>query len=49
MVSRGLGDFSFKKNKYETVENQMVTACPEIKQIQKKDIDFIFMGCDGLW
>lgn len=27
----------------------MVTADPEIVQIQKKDIDYILLGCDGIW
>jgi len=26
-----------------------MSAYPEVKQIRKKDIDFIFMGCDGVW
>jgi protein phosphatase 2C family protein 2/3 len=48
-VSRGLGDFPYKNNKHEKLENQIVTADPEIRQIQKKDIDYILMGCDGIW
>lgn len=27
----------------------MVTAEPDIRQINRKDIDYIFLGCDGLW
>lgn len=27
----------------------MVTADPEIVQIQKNDIDYILLGCDGIW
>ena len=49
LVSRGLGDFPYKSNKYEKLENQMVTAEPDIRQINRKDIDYIFLGCDGLW
>lgn len=28
MVSRGLGDFPYKKNQYQKIENQIVTADP---------------------
>lgn len=49
MVSRGLGDFPYKNNKYQKIENQIVTANPEIKQILRKDVDYILMGCDGIW
>lgn len=49
MTSRGLGDFPYKNNKYEKIENQMITAEPDIVQIQKKDIDYILLGCDGIW
>lgn len=48
-VSRGFGDFNYKKNKYEKKENQMVIAFPEVRKVSRKDVDFIFMGCDGVW
>ena len=48
-VTRGLGDFSFKRNPYEKKENQIITAFPEVKKIKRCGIDFIFLGCDGLW
>ena len=27
----------------------MITANPDLKVINNKDIDFIIMGCDGIW
>lgn len=27
----------------------MITANPDVKVINNKDIDFIIMGCDGIW
>ena len=27
----------------------MITANPDIKVIENRDIDFIIMGCDGIW
>lgn len=27
----------------------MITAFPDVEVIENKDIDFIIMGCDGIW
>lgn len=27
----------------------MISANPDIKKIENKNIDFIIMGCDGIW
>ena len=27
----------------------MITAKPDIKKIKNENIDFIIMGCDGIW
>ena len=27
----------------------MITVYPEIKKIKNSHIDFIIMGCDGIW
>lgn len=27
----------------------MITADPDIKKIKNQNIDFIIMGCDGIW
>jgi len=48
-VSRGLGDFRFKKNL--SPSEQIVTCIPEIS-IHKRSDDadqFVVMGCDGIW
>jgi serine/threonine protein phosphatase PrpC len=48
-LSRALGDLNFKSDKTLKPECQMITANPDIKKIDNKDIDFIIMGCDGIW
>ena len=30
-------------------EEQMITAFPDVMVIQNKNLDFIIMGCDGIW
>lgn len=48
-VSRGLGDFRYKKNL--SPSEQIVTCIPEIS-IHKRSNDadqFVVMGCDGIW
>jgi serine/threonine protein phosphatase PrpC len=49
-LSRALGDFEYKKNKFVGIEEQMVTCIPEIK-IEKltKKTDFVIIACDGIW
>ena len=27
----------------------MITANPDFKKIDNKNVDFIIMGCDGIW
>ena len=49
LVSRGFGDFEYKKGLKEKPDNQIVTVVPEIMSIMNKGIDYIFMGCDGVW
>jgi len=48
-VSRGLGDFRYKRN--QSPEEQIVTCVPEISIHERcNDADqFIVMGCDGIW
>lgn len=48
-LSRALGDFSFKKNKNLKVHEQIVIAVPDIIKIPRKGVEFIIMGCDGIW
>jgi len=50
-VSRGLGDFRFKKNlQQKNPEDQIVTCVPEITVKPRSEVDqFILLGCDGIW
>ena len=49
-LTRGFGDLEYKQNKSLKPEEQMITANPDIKIIDyNKDIDFIIIGCDGIW
>ena len=49
-LARALGDLGFKSN-YEIGRNeQSVISYPEITKISNmENIDFIIMGCDGIW
>lgn len=44
-----MGDFEYKKDKSLKPEQQMITVNPDVKKIKNKNIDFIIMGCDGIW
>lgn len=49
-LTRAIGDLAFKKNTNLKFFEQAVTAYPEITKIKlTTDIDFIVMGCDGVW
>lgn len=48
-MSRSLGDLEYKQNKKIKAEEQMITAFPEIIEDSLNDVDFIFIGCDGVW
>ena len=49
-LTRGFGDLEYKQNKNLKPEEQMITADPDIKIIDySKDIDFVIIGCDGIW
>lgn len=49
-LSRALGDFLFKRNAKKPVEEQIVTALPdvEVRDITQ-DLEFIVLACDGIW
>lgn len=49
-LSRALGDFDYKSNPNISLENQIITALPDIRirQISASD-DFLVLGCDGIW
>lgn len=49
-LSRAIGDFTFKKNKRLPAKEQAVTAFPDVRvQTVSPKMDFIVMGCDGIW
>ena len=48
-LSRSLGDLEYKQNKKVLPEDQMITAFPELTTSNLQDVDFIFLGCDGVY
>ena len=49
-LARGFGDLEYKQNKNLKPEEQMITANPDIKVVDfTNDIDFVIIGCDGIW
>lgn len=49
-VARAMGDFSFKREKKMTAEEQQVTCNPEIRKFTCEAADeFIILACDGIW
>jgi serine/threonine protein phosphatase PrpC len=48
-MSRSLGDFQFKGKRNLPKEKQMVISEPDIDTIKNENIDFILIGCDGIW
>jgi serine/threonine protein phosphatase PrpC len=54
-LSRSIGDLRYKKNKKLKPQDQAITSFPEVKAMsavsgsQGKPIDFIVIGCDGVW
>jgi protein phosphatase 1G len=49
-LTRAIGDLQFKTNSNLKKHEQSVIAVPEITKIEDTEgIDFIIMGCDGVW
>lgn len=50
-LSRGIGDFVFKKNADLPAEEQIVTCYPDVLQhlINFERDEFIILACDGIW
>jgi serine/threonine protein phosphatase PrpC len=44
-----LGDLEFKENRNLGLEEQMITSYPEVTKHLKREIDFVIVGCDGIW
>lgn len=48
-MSRSLGDFRYKAKKNKPRDQQMVICDPQIEIIPNKNLEFIMLGCDGVW
>ncbi|XP_021804352.1 probable protein phosphatase 2C 11 [Prunus avium] len=49
-VSRAIGDMEFKQNKFLPAEKQIVTATPDINNVELCDDDeFIVLASGGIW
>ncbi|ODV79866.1 PP2C-domain-containing protein [Suhomyces tanzawaensis NRRL Y-17324] len=50
-LSRGIGDFEFKKNVDLPAEEQIVTCYPDVIQhdIDFEKDEFVVLACDGIW
>ncbi|KAK6458899.1 phosphatase 2C-like domain-containing protein [Scheffersomyces xylosifermentans] len=50
-LSRGIGDFEFKKNIDLPAEEQIVTCYPDVIQhnIDLDQDEFVVLACDGIW
>lgn len=50
-LSRGIGDFEFKKNVDLPAEEQIVTCYPDVIQhdINFEKDEFVILACDGIW
>lgn len=50
-LTRSFGDFDYKQNKELQWHEQMITAHPDIEEVERdisKD-EFLIIGCDGIW
>ena len=49
-LSRSFGDLIYKGDPDLSPKKQMVISVPEIcEQERTKDVDFLFIACDGIW
>ena len=48
-LSRAIGDLEYKSNSTIPAQQQIISADPDIKQIMNENLDFIIMGCDGIY
>lgn len=49
-VARAMGDFSFKREKKMSAEEQQVTCDPEIRKFgMERNDEFLILACDGIW
>ena len=49
-LSRALGDMEYKQSKHLPPAEQIVTAYPDVRQLQLgADVEFMILACDGIW
>nr|CAB3265081.1 protein phosphatase 1G-like [Phallusia mammillata] len=49
-LSRAIGDHCYKTNKNLPLEEQMISALPDIRSVELKPGDeFMVLACDGIW
>lgn len=49
-VYANIGDHFYKANPSLSLEDQMISAMPDIKSVPvNDDQDFIVFACDGIW
>lgn len=49
-LTRSLGDLKHKNREHLKPEEQAITAYPDTYEFElSEDVDFILMGCDGIW
>ncbi len=49
-LSRAIGDHTYKANKSINLEDQMITAYPDVKSMELTENDeFMILACDGIW
>ena len=48
-VARSFADFKYKSNPEFPAEQQLVTACPDITEMNNSSVEFIVLASDGVW
>lgn len=48
-LSRSIGDIEYKNNRQLNAAEQMISSTPDIMRIPREGVEFIIMGCDGIW
>jgi protein phosphatase 1G len=48
-LSRSIGDLEFKRNHKLNAREQIITSTPDVVKLKREGVDFLIMGCDGIW
>lgn len=49
-LSRAFGDFHYKGNVQLPADQQIVSPCPDVTDLElTDDVDFLVLACDGIW